>query len=355
MKLIAKRILKIFFILLISILYLIGIYLLFLTITDYKPQKIENIAVIGSIENNQLLYDDLTFISWDIGFAGSGKENNFFQEVSKKHKPGIDIFQKKFNGILNTLSTYSYIDFILLQEVDVFSNRSFYTNQKKFVSDFLPDYNYTFAINYDIKYSAFPIYAPLGRVKSGIQILGKFKPVIVQKHTYTPNFTWPDRILKPDPCYLTNHYSLMNGKQLVLVNIQNTYSENSVQNRNELKEIRAFVCNEFEKGNYVIVGGNWNINPPAYKKQIALKRNKNLFAENEIPFNFMPIDWKWMFDSEIPTQGNLKMINHKAINYSTVMDFFLISPNIEDLSIRNIDLNFEFSNHNPVLMNVKLK
>ena len=40
---------------------------------------------------------------------------------------------------------------------------------------------------------------------------------------------------------------------------------------------------------------------------------------------------------------------------TTVTDFFLISPNIETLSIRNLDLNFEFSDHNPVLMNVKLK
>jgi exonuclease III len=40
---------------------------------------------------------------------------------------------------------------------------------------------------------------------------------------------------------------------------------------------------------------------------------------------------------------------------TTVIDFFLLSPNVESISVKCINLSFENSDHNPVLIKIKLK
>jgi exonuclease III len=40
--------------------------------------------------------------------------------------------------------------------------------------------------------------------------------------------------------------------------------------------------------------------------------------------------------------------------FTTVIDYFLLSPNIELLEVKGIDEGFENSDHNPVSMRIKL-
>ncbi|NVN95605.1 MAG: hypothetical protein HXX18_10030 [Bacteroidetes bacterium] len=359
MRSFVKKILRIFLIVLISILYLFGIYLLFLSITDYKPQKIESpdqIGNIGNIENNQIIYDEFTILSWNIGHAGLSKEMDFYYYGGKNTKPSIEIYQKNLNGILNMLVTYSYVDFILLQDVDVFSDRSYYSNQEKLVSDFLPDFAFTFALNYDVKYDLLPLYAPMGRVKAGLQTLMKYKSVEIKKFAYSSCFNYPKKLLMPDQCFLVTKYLLKNKKQLILINTHNSIVDDHIINNHELEELKLYAVSEYIKGNYVIIGGGWNMNPPNFSKVKVFTKEYPLFHfRNEIVANYMPYNWKWVYDSETPSCRRTNKAYDISTTATTISDFYLISPNIEILNIRNFDLNFEFSNHNPVLMNVKLK
>jgi len=45
----------------------------------------------------------------------------------------------------------------------------------------------------------------------------------------------------------------------------------------------------------------------------------------------------------------------KGETATTVIDFFLLSPNIEKVETSNVDLNFQNSDHQPVLLKIKLK
>ena len=69
----------------------------------------------------------------------------------------------------------------------------------------------------------------------------------------------------------------------------------------------------------------------------------------------MPESWNWVYSSDIPTNRRVKTVYQKGTTATTVIDFFLISPNIESLSIENIDLDFQNSDHQPVKMTMKLK
>jgi len=355
MKWSAKRIFKIFFTVLISVLYLLGIYLLFATITEYQPRKLEDIALQGTIADNRLLPSEFTLLSWNIGYAGLSREMNSFNDGGKMVKPTLEIYQKSLNGILNTLVKYSYVDFMFLQEVDVLSNRSYYSNQKDFITDFLPDFASAFTVNYDAKYVLMPFYNPMGRVKAGLQTLTKYKPTEIHRHAYSAHFEWPKKLLMPARCFLTTKYMLENGKQLIVVNTNHSTFDYSLMCKNEMAELKDYVTGEYHKGNYIIAGGDWNNNPPGFKKVQSFKNNKIFYPDREIPADFIPTGWKWVYDSGIPTKRKVNEAYNPKTTKSTVIDFYLISPNIESLSIRTLDLNFEFSDHNPVLINIQLK
>ncbi len=355
MKLQAKIIFKIIFSGFTAVLYLAGIYLLFSTITDFKPQKIENIALEAKLSYPSVITEDISILSWNIGHAGLSKEMDNYEEGGYKHKPSIDIYQKTLNAILNKLSDFSYVDFMLLQEVDIFSNRTFYLNQKAFISDFLPDFSYAFALDENIQFNCLPFFAPLGRVKSGLQTLCKYNPIEIQRYGFTTNFNWPEKLFLQHPCFLITKYVLADGKLLVMINIRHSRFDINSQLNKELEELKLFVCNEYNKGNYVVVGGDWNMNPPGFKNILSYNKSKEYKLKHEIADQFMPLGWQWTYDIEMPSKRKLNAPYNLQTALTTLTDFFLLSPNIENLGIRNIDLDFEYSAHNPVLINIKLK
>ena len=68
----------------------------------------------------------------------------------------------------------------------------------------------------------------------------------------------------------------------------------------------------------------------------------------------MPKDWKWFYDNTIPSERFTDEPYIKNKTKTTIIDFFLASPNIELSSVRTLDLGFANSDHNPVLLNFKL-
>jgi len=74
-----------------------------------------------------------------------------------------------------------------------------------------------------------------------------------------------------------------------------------------------------------------------------------------IPVDFLPDGWKWLYDNTNPSERSVVAAYDQPKTPTTIFDFFLVSPNIDALSVECIDLNFENSDHNPVIIKVKLK
>jgi hypothetical protein len=78
------------------------------------------------------------------------------------------------------------------------------------------------------------------------------------------------------------------------------------------------------------------------------------FAPLRIPDDFMPPSWKWISDGK-PTNRFLDIPYVKGKTKETLLDFFLISPNIEAVHTERIDTNYQHSDHNPVIGKFVLK
>ena len=63
----------------------------------------------------------------------------------------------------------------------------------------------------------------------------------------------------------------------------------------------------------------------------------------------------YVFDDSVPTCRLLNKPYDKESAQHYVIDGFIISPNVELVSVGTVDAGFEFSDHNPVLMEIVLK
>ena len=64
-----------------------------------------------------------------------------------------------------------------------------------------------------------------------------------------------------DRCFLLSRLALPDGKELVLINTHNEAFDDGSQRNQQMAVLKELMLKEYEKGNYVITGGDWNLNP----------------------------------------------------------------------------------------------
>jgi exonuclease III len=182
--------------------------------------------------------------------------------------------------------------------------------------------------------------------------ISKYVPSKVIRYSFPGNYSWPVRLFFLDRCFLVNRYTLANEKELIVINTHNSaYDDGSLRNK-QMEYLKIFLKSEYEKGNYIIVGGDWNQCPPNFNTLF----NGDLMdfeLKKDIPYDFLP-KWTWAYDNTLPTNRRVDVPYIKGKTLTTVIDFYLLSPNIKKISIKNIDLGFENSDHNPVSITIKL-
>jgi endonuclease/exonuclease/phosphatase family metal-dependent hydrolase len=328
-------------------------------ISDYKPAEKE---MISQPENPSVLDDSLTltFLTWNIGYAGLDKDMDFFKDGGTKVITPKASCLENVSGIEKFLSANDSIDFIYIQEIDRDSKRSYHVDEYENLSKKLPGYKPFFALNYDVFFVPAPLTRPYGKVVSGIALFSKYTPETSARYSLPGDFGFPMQLFYLDRCFMVNRYKMKNGKELVLINTHSeAFDEGGTIRKSQMEMLRKFVLNEYDSGNYVIAGGDWNQYPPAFKPDF--KGNKGFtgqignFYLMGIEPDFMPGDWKWVYDPSTPSVRTLIAAYDPAATPTSICDIFLISPNVEFATVKCHHLGFVNSDHNPVIMKVKLK
>ncbi len=349
-----KRIFKVIIWIIGIVVVVLVLFLLYITLTDYKPDKVE--VIYSKQANGPLIKDTFELITWNIGYAGLGKEMDFFYDGGKKVRPTKALGRKYLNGIKEFITGRPYVDYFLFQEVDVKSKRSHRMNEVAELEKSMSDYKPVFAINYQVPFVPVPLYEPMGRVKGGILTLSKYEPDEAVRYGYPLIASWPKRLFLLDRCFILTRYALEGGKDLVILNTHNSaYVYDSVLRNRELQILKNKMLEEYGRGNYVVAGGDWNANPPYYQPSAGY--NGNCFVASEVKMNpeLLPEGWVWAYDPSAPTNRQNDQAFVKGENGTTCLDYFVVSPNIEILKTKTIDLSFENSDHNPVFLKLALK
>ena len=217
----------------------------------------------------------------------------------------------------------------------------------------MKDHSPVFAKNYDVFFVPKPISNPMGKVLSGIATFSKYTPASSTRYAFPGDFGFPTQLFWLDRCFLVNRYPLTNGKELVLINTHNEAFDEGDIRKAQMEYLKGFILNEYRIGNFVIAGGDWNQCPPDFKP--AFHGDRVNTSQMVMQSDYLPSEWKWAYDSTTPSNRTVIAAYDHSTTTTTVIDFFLLSPNTEYDYVKCSRLGFTNSDHNPVIIRVKLK
>ena len=198
---------------------------------------------------------------------------------------------------------------------------------------------------------------------SGVATFTNFETIGATRNALPVPFKWPTRIANLKRCMLITRIPVYenggaSGKELVLANFHLEAFDSGEGKIAQTKALKEFIDSEYAKGNYVIAGGDFNQKFPGSTAFGPVWTDG--WLPGQLDENMLDEGWQFVFDDSKPTcRSNQKPYNDadaEAHNWQYhVIDGFIISPNIEKLSINVIDEDFQNSDHNPVYMNFMLK
>lgn len=320
-------------ILLLTLIYILAVITI-AQVNYYQPEDEEQLLESSKIS---LLTDStFTVLNWNIGYAGLGKNADFFFDGGRSTRSKQGDVKKYWVGIQNYITKQNDVDFIFLQEVDINSKRSYKINQKDYFEHHLQ--NPLFATNYNVKYVPLQWLKPLGKVHSGLFSSSKAIPLTAKRVQYPGEYSFPKKLFFLRRCLIQQRFAVGGGtpEQLVIINTHLSAYDNGKMKQQEMAKLKEILVNEYNKGNFVVVGGDFN----------------QAYDAEEIK-SFLP-NWTIAADKNTPTNRSLRTAYHPN-SKTGIIDYFIVSPNVEVLSVKTDDLKFEFSDHQPVKLTFKIK
>lgn len=300
-----------------------------------------------------------TVMTQNIGFGAYTPDFTFFMDGGEKSWAESEESVKSCIGeAVRTVQKYSP-DFVLFQEVDTDSTRSYHIDQRKMLEEEFSSYSSAFAVNYHSAFLFYPFNEPHGASNAGILTLSKFNITSALRRSL-PISEGVSKFLDLDRCYSISRVPVENGKELVLFNVHlSAYGGSDEIRSAQMNMLFSDMKTEYEKGNYCVTGGDFN-------HDFTGDSTKKLNGDKGLDFGWaqpFPIEMlpdciercdKYSEDKLVPTCRNCD-IPYEEGNDVFIVDGFLVTKNVEAVSVENIDTGFIYSDHNPVKLIFSLK
>ena len=357
-----KKIIKILCFTLVGLLTVVIGYLTYIVcqysrIEDNKSYKDD---ILNNQENVIKVNNRYSAITYNIGFGAYSHDYSFFMDTDVL-KDGTNIkgkyskarskeeVLKNTNGVIDFLKDAD-ATFYMLQEVDTKSTRSYKVNQYEMIKENLMNHASVHVSNFHTAYLLYPFNDPHGKSNSGLATFSKYNIEEVTRKQFEVTKNIISKFFDLDRCFSVTYVPTDNFHHLVLINVHmSAYDEGGVYRAKQWKQLTEFMQFEYERGNYVICGGDFNHD---------IANSKNLF-ETQVEVS----DWVYQLSNDdlnenfsfvtsdnAPTCRSASMPYEKGKSYTVVIDGFIVSDNVNAVYIENLDFEFMYSDHNPVAM-----
>jgi endonuclease/exonuclease/phosphatase family metal-dependent hydrolase len=342
----------------VAIVAVVVLYFAWMTITDYKPEAVLPAQTSGTASEISPSDSIFTIRTWNTGYFGLGKDCDFFYDGGKMTRPSREQYVDYSGNAFKYLETSDKADFWFFQEIDFYSKRTYFDDQLARFKNVFSQMECATAVNYKVSFVPVPLRNPMGKVNSGLVSFSRFHTEDNTRYAFLTSYPWPTQLVMLDRCFLLSRIHLTNGKDLVLINTHNEAFDDGSQRKEQLAVLRKIMLEEYSKGNFVVTGGDWNQNPVGFG-DLAIGRfstsDIRRVIEPAIEADFFPEGWQWVFDPNIPSNRDVLGPYERGKTKTTIIDFFVVSPNVKVLDIRTDDLQFQWSDHQPVRMKFKLR
>ncbi len=350
-----------------ALILVVGGYVIYLQSNYYRIEDHAVLEVENNGENVLKTGDTYSVVTYNIGFGAYGPDYSFFMDTGEM-KDGtktsgkygkamsLESVETHTEGALGVIEDLD-ADFYLLQEVDVDADRSYHVNQKDFVKTAMTGYASVFANNFHSAYLFYPFNDPHGAVQAGLLSFSRYQISEAERRSYPVDNSFITKFTDLDRCFAQMRLPVEGGHELVLINSHmSAYDEGGTIRAQQLELLNSVMSEEYAKGNYVIVGGDFNHamgeavaegfpSEQKFPAWVAVLTEADLAdgvrivrAENEL---------------EVPTCRGADIVYTKGVNYTTVVDGFLVTDNVR-ATAENVDTDFAYSDHNPVKLQFEL-
>lgn len=346
-----------------AVLVIVIGYVAYVCLTYSRIEDYQTISVKGTVEgtDSEIVKTDQVYgaITYNAGFGAYLPEFSFFMDggTESRAKDEKSVYYS-IDGAAECMKAYEP-DFLFLQEVDLNSTRSYHINQYERFQEHFYDMQSTFAVNYDSAYLMVPPLEPHGKSNSGIALFSAYE-ISEGLRRSLPVSESIMKLVDLDRCISVNRLPVENGKELILVNIHmSAYGSDDTVRKGQIELLAQVMEEEYSKGNYVIVGGDFNHNLK------LLEDVEGEFASWAYPFprEALPEHFSFCIDSFSEqereqlwdTARNADIAYSPGVTYTVTLDGFIVSDNVECVKYEHVNTGYAYSDHEPVYMEFCLK
>lgn len=338
----------------IVLLYFIYVFTTYSRIEDMQALEISQDASFAEVKTNT----PYTALTQNLGFGAYTADFTFFMDGgSKSWADSEESVKNCISKSAEGIQTF-HPDFILLQEVDTDSTRSYHVNQLDLLRSYFDGYEEIFAVNFHSAFLMYPLYQPHGFCNSGIVTYSKAKVTssVRRKLEISTGFS---KFIDLDRCYSVSRIPVSNGKELILYNVHlSAYGGSDKIRTSQMTMLFQDMKAEYDAGNYVVCGGDFNHDFTGNSTQVLNNVSENDFG------------WAQPFPMELLPEGLTRCTNYSngeiisttrncnipygPDSFTVILDGFLVSDNVKVLYLENIDTGYLYSDHNPVVLQFEL-
>ena len=335
----------------------VGGVLIFASATTLKVKDVEKMQVNGSVTAKIDKANTLKLLTWNTGYGALDERQDCYWDGGKGvYGESKEVVEENINALKSKISEIDP-DIFFLQELDLDSKRSYYIDEySSFKETFKGDvYEDSFAKNFKAGLVPLPLNQMTGKVDAGIATFAKFDMTDAERVQLPIPFSWPMKLFNLKRCLLVNRIAIEGSeKELVIINLHLEAYDDGEGKAKQLAMLMDIMQSEFNKGNYVIAGGDFNQTFSTTNYQKYPKMNDwvcpVIEADNYPDFSFR-------MDDTTPTCRSLYKTyadaNKEEFQYYMI-DGFIVSNNITINNLETLNLGFKNTDHNPVQMSVTL-
>ncbi|WP_125605953.1 endonuclease/exonuclease/phosphatase family protein [Lapidilactobacillus bayanensis] len=301
-----------------------------------------------------------TVQTYNIGYGAYTPKDSFFMDGGTESKARSTAAVKgNLAGVIKTTRA-NQPDFAFFQEVDRWGQRSRNVDEVNLLTNaFRKSHARVYGQNYDTPYLFYPFNDPIGAAKSGLVTLSNKKVVQAQRYSL-PIATNVTKLTDLDRCFTVTQVPVVNGRKLQLINVHlSAFTKDQSIQKAQFKKLFAYAENAYQNGDYVIIGGDYNHRLLKNSAQIFNSQKSGLTWTHLFPFSELPqgftVPTAGLAAAAVPSVRGMDQPYKKGRTFITLVDGFILSPNVSAQSVHIADTQFQYSDHNPAVLKFKLR
>ena len=293
--------------------------------------------------------DALRIVTWNIGYGSLGAGADFVADGGRSIR-ALDrrSIADATVSIGKTMGRFD-ADLMLLQEVAAASFATRGIDVKGSVLRGLDGYRAAFWEDF-----ATTMLPPPFNISNGMMTLSRVAApeCAARALPQEPGFRFG--MLKKHYGALMTRIPAQDGREWTILNVHlSAFDDGGKVRARQVAALIETVEDEYRRGAHVVVGGDWNMRLVDTSFP-HLTDEQFLSWIHDFPHETVPEGWTFGIDPSVPSVRTLHRPYEEGVNYVTVVDGFLVSPNVAIERVEATDLGFVHTDHHPVLAYLRM-